>query len=148
MVELDYPDIKKSSNIKMEEGDFGPAIQEIKEVSGGICNYNMKFIMGKQSGFAQTGDVKGVVNSTGDKIWFLGASKSVEMISKLSVSQTEKKRSERDHKDTPTCSHITPKPGTPGKIYWLSGPPGAGKSTICQLMARDKDFRLFVKTYM
>ena len=60
MVELDYPDIKKSSNIKMEEGDFGPATQEIKEASGGIFNYNMKFIMGKQSAFAQTGDVKGV----------------------------------------------------------------------------------------
>ena len=43
MVELDYPDIKKSSNIKMEEGDFGPATQEIKEASGGIFNYNMKF---------------------------------------------------------------------------------------------------------
>ena len=54
MVELDYPDIKKSSNIKMEEGDFGPATQEIKEVSGGIFNYNMKFIMGKQSAFAQS----------------------------------------------------------------------------------------------
>ena len=42
-----------------------------------------------------------------------------------------------------SCPHITPRPGSPGKIYWLSGPPGAGKSTTCQLMARKKDFRYF-----
>lgn len=39
-----------------------------------------------------------------------------------------------------SCPHITPKPGQKGKLFWLSGPPGAGKSTTCQLMARDKGF--------
>ena len=39
-----------------------------------------------------------------------------------------------------SCPHITPKPGTSGKIIWLSGPPGAGKSTTCQLMARSNDY--------
>ena len=146
MVELDFPNIKMSSKIQMEEGDFGPTIQDIKEVSGGLCSYNMKFIMVKQNAFAKTGHVKGVVNPSGDKIWFVGASNSVEMIKKLSDAEFEMKRSSRDHKDTPTCSHITPKPGAPGKIYWLSGPPGAGKSTICQLMAREKGFRQFVKS--
>ena len=24
----------------------------------------------------------------------------------------------------------------PGKIFWVTGPPGAGKSTTCQLLAR------------
>ena len=38
------------------------------------------------------------------------------------------------------CPHITPTPGKQGKVYWLSGPPGAGKSTTCQLMAREKGF--------
>ena len=36
--------------------------------------------------------------------------------------------------------HITPQPGKPGKIYWLSGPPGAGKSTTCQLIARKQGY--------
>ena len=40
----------------------------------------------------------------------------------------------------PSCPHIKPQPGKQGKIIWLSGPPGAGKSTTCQLMARKHDF--------
>ena len=42
-----------------------------------------------------------------------------------------------------SCPQYTPKPGSPGKVYWLSGPPGAGKSTTCQLLARKKDFVYF-----
>ena len=37
-----------------------------------------------------------------------------------------------------SCPHITPQPEKPGRIFWLSGPPGAGKSTTCQLMARER----------
>ena len=37
--------------------------------------------------------------------------------------------------DSPTCSYkIQPK--NQGKLVWLSGPPGAGKSTTGQLMGR------------
>ena len=39
-----------------------------------------------------------------------------------------------------SCPHITPRPGKPGKIFWVSGPPGAGKSTTCQLLARKNDY--------
>ena len=42
-----------------------------------------------------------------------------------------------------SCPHITPRPEKRGKIYWLSGPPGSGKSTTCQLMAKKKDFRFY-----
>ena len=39
-----------------------------------------------------------------------------------------------------SCPHITPNREKKGRIFWLSGPPGAGKSTTCQLMAREKDY--------
>ena len=39
-----------------------------------------------------------------------------------------------------SCPHIIPKPGEPGKIYWFSGPPGAGKSTTCQLLAKKNGY--------
>ena len=35
---------------------------------------------------------------------------------------------------------MTPQPEKQGKIFWLSGPPGAGKSTTCQLMARENGY--------
>ena len=35
-----------------------------------------------------------------------------------------------------SCPHITPKPDSPGKIVWLSGPPGAGKSTTAKMLAK------------
>ena len=31
-------------------------------------------------------------------------------------------------------------PDKGGKIVWLSGPPGSGKSTTCQLLAQKKGF--------
>ena len=46
----------------------------------------------------------------------------------------------RYHQNACSCPHITPKPEKPGRIFWLSGPPGTGKSTTCQLMARKKGF--------
>ena len=39
-----------------------------------------------------------------------------------------------------SCPHITPCPGKRGKIIFLTGPPGAGKSTTCQIMAREKGY--------
>ena len=44
------------------------------------------------------------------------------------------------HENSHSCPHVKLQPGKQGKVFWLSGPPGAGKSTTCQLMAREKDF--------
>ena len=39
-----------------------------------------------------------------------------------------------------SCPQYDPRPGKPGKIYWISGPPGAGKSTTCQILAQKYGF--------
>ena len=44
------------------------------------------------------------------------------------------------HENSRSCPHVKLQPKKQGKVFWLSGPPGAGKSTTCQLMAREKDF--------
>ena len=41
------------------------------------------------------------------------------------------------------CPQITPKPEQQGKIIWLSGAPGSGKSTTCQLMARKNGYNYY-----
>ena len=39
-----------------------------------------------------------------------------------------------------SCPHIKPKPDKKGNIFWLSGAPATGKSTTCQLMAKQNGF--------
>ena len=44
----------------------------------------------------------------------------------------------RDHEDTIIPPGFTPQPENQGKILFLSGPPGAGKSTTAQYLAKQK----------
>ena len=44
----------------------------------------------------------------------------------------------RDHEDTIIPPGFTPQPQKQGKILFLSGPPGAGKSTTGQYLAKQK----------
>ena len=44
----------------------------------------------------------------------------------------------RDHEDTIIPPGFTPQPENQGKILFLSGPPGAGKSTTGQYLAKQK----------
>ena len=39
-----------------------------------------------------------------------------------------------------SCPYETPGAEKPGKVFWLSGAPGAGKSTTCQLLAKKNGY--------
>ena len=135
-------------------GDYGPAKKEIAEATG-VSNYNLAFMFGDKVVF------HGVVNEEGTEMTSWGFSNSVEVNKLLSSEDVERIKADRDPLDEPrlrnsflgdiisdliivstsvSCPHIKPQPGKQGKIFWLSGPPGAGKSTTCQLMARKHDF--------
>lgn len=135
LVGLDHPDIPAAFVSDVEFGDFGPARKEVQDASG-CDNYNVELQIGEMK-------INGVANESGDRVVMWGFSNSVEVNYWLDEDQLQKKKDDRDPVEAPSCPHITPRPGTPGKIYWLSGPPGAGKSTTCQLMARQKDYRYY-----
>merc|ERR1719270_1278014 len=51
----------------------------------------------------------------------------------------EKLKEDRESVESPTSNYI-PKPEEPGKLFWFSGPPGAGKTTIASCLAKKHGF--------
>ena len=59
----------------------------------------------------------------------------------LNDEELEALKEAREPKEAPKIpDYIKPQPGKPGKLLWFSGPPGAGKSTTAQLMARNHGY--------
>jgi len=135
IVALDYPKLDEGAmEIDCSYGKFGEPKKEIAEATGATeCNFQAK----EKNGMF---NFTGVLNDEGTKITVWGMGNHLEEWHWLDEERLQKIKDERDDYDAPSCPHITPKPGTPGRVFWLSGPPGAGKSTTCQLLARDNSY--------
>ena len=85
------------------------------------------------------------VNKNGDQIYqFSSTSGKVEVLSLLDEDGLQKLRDDREPLDSPSLpSYYTPQPERPGKLVWITGPPGAGKSTCAQLMGRHHGYFYF-----
>ena len=58
---------------------------------------------------------------------------------RLPLSLKKELAEDRDHRDTPSCPYKI-QPENQGRLVWLSGPPGAGKSTTGQLMSKEAEY--------
>ena len=114
LISLDHPDDSKPMiTDPWKYGDFGPAKAEVAEITG-IKNYNIEI----PSFF---GRMPAVLNAKGDKVYFYGFTKTVNIIEWMSTEGIEKLKVDRDSADAPSCSYFEPKPDIPRKIIWLSG---------------------------
>merc|ERR1711971_1495132 len=133
---LDFPDMDPISNDgTITYGDFGPAREEVQKASGGVVsNYNVEVKI-----FNGMMVSKGILSEDGKLITSWGMWNSVEYLKWMSDEDLKELAENRDHKDTPSCPYKI-QPENQGRLVWLSGPPGAGKSTTGQLMSKEAGF--------
>merc|ERR1719510_1451005 len=116
--------------------DFGPVPPEEIENVSGVEKYNvmMDFKVMK---------VPGVLHESGTRIYaksfFPG--KPMEVLNCLTDEELEALKEDREPMEAPKIpDYIKPQPGKLGKMLWFSGPPGSGKSTTAQLLARNNGY--------
>lgn len=131
ILKLDYPDmdpVAKDGTWKF--GDFGPAHEEVQKASGGIKNYNIEMNVwnGMDHSF-------GVISEDGKTIFSWGIMNSLDNLQWQSEEDWQRLVEDREHIDSLSCPYKL-QPDNQGKVVWLSGPPGAGKSTTAQLMGK------------
>ena len=67
--------------------------------------------------------------------------KPMDIMNCLTDEELEALKEDREPVEAPKIpDYIKPQPGKPGKMLWFSGPPGAGKSTTAQLLARNNGY--------
>ena len=128
-VELDHPEVQVDQSKSIWTfGDFGEASPEIKEATG-VENYNLEM--------ADTNRIyvqKGVLSEDGKTITAPGPF-GISTGKWLSTEALKALQDDRDDINDLPCPY--PKqPEHQGKIIWLSGPPGVGKSCTAQFMAK------------
>ena len=121
-------------SVDLKYGDFGDADQEICELTGKISfDLELTFTVHEKE-FKKLG----VITKNGTKITM----KSMMGIAKFEwISDEEAAAIEDDGDpiDTPPAPYKL-QPENQGKLLWLTGPPGLGKSTSAQLLAKNHGY--------
>ena len=82
---------------------------------------------------------KGIISNNGKVIFSWGFANDVECLKWMSEEDLKKLADDREHMDSPSCPYKI-QPENQGKLVWLSGPPGARKSTTAQFMSKEAGF--------
>ena len=134
IIELDYPNLEKKFQMTgtCTYGRFHETKKEIEELTGAkYYDFEMKFMGGVIT-------VYGVINEDGKGVTKFSMLGEVDEMLWLSPEKQRELLENRVHENTLIPPNGKVQPDNQGKILWLSGPPGAGKSTTAQYLAREK----------
>ena len=119
---------------KLKYGSFGDADSKIVEMTG-EGNYNVElsfdFIGKKMADY-------GVLTEAGTKLTLKGTS-GIRTRLWITDEEAELLAKDGDPIEAPR-SHYKVEPERQGRLIWISGPPGLGKSTSAQLLSREHGF--------
>jgi len=118
-----------SIEAKITVGDFGAADPEVVKATG-MENYNIEIKMMWGQGLKELG----IVSEDGMQITTKGHM-GVAKLSWATNEEIEAMLNDGDPIEAPP-SPYTLQPNKVGKLLWITGPPGLGKSTTAQLLSR------------
>merc|ERR1719187_2071632 len=118
---------------KLSYGDFDEAHPEVSKLTGKKSyNFKITFTWGKE--FQELG----VMNDDGTSVIMKGMM-GISTLEKISEEEAAEILADGDPVDAPPGPYKV-QPEYQGKILWLTGAPGMGKSTTAQLLGRSKGF--------
>ena len=124
-----------SFGAKLKYGSFGEADPKIVEMTGGEKYYNLEStydVVGKEMADY------GVLIDNGTTIVFKGMM-GITTLLWVTEEETEQMANDTDPMEAPT-SHYKVEPERQGRLIWITGPPGLGKSTSAQLLSREHGY--------
>ena len=136
---LDFPDYPIAWHEKStwRYGNYGETNAKIFQATGNRF-YNVKI--------KNWYTVYGVLNKEGTKLYVEGFATNIPahdpyyLLELISDEELEQFKANRQSAHSPICPYVVPNPDSIGKLIWISGPPGSGKSTTAQIFARDHGF--------
>ena len=131
--ELDMNPQKEGKKFTLKFGKFQETVQEIRDKTGAF-HYNFEM---QVDFLGQMVSVYGVVSPDGKSICLNDPMNDrIRMMNWLSSQKKQELFETRLNQDELIPPGFTPQPQNQGKIIFICGPPGAGKSTTAQSLAR------------
>merc|ERR1711971_226992 len=126
--------LNEDFSMTFKHGDFGEASEKIAEMSG-EKNYSVEVRM---EAMGREFIDHGVVIKDGTK-FILETMMGVSTLEWINEEEAERLANDGDPMDAPP-SHYKIQPERQGRLIWITGPPGLGKSTSAQLLSREHGY--------